>query len=83
MGIVLAIVGTFVTAVVGALAYKAWEDDNKGLMGAMVALCVVLLLLTALVSPSLHIVDAGEVAVVKSFGQTKEVKSAGLHFDFW
>jgi regulator of protease activity HflC (stomatin/prohibitin superfamily) len=83
MGITLAIVGIILLVVAGVIAAKAWENDNRGLMGAMVAVCVVLLLFTALVPPSLHTVEAGEVAVVKSFGQTKEVKGAGLHFDFW
>lgn len=32
---------------------------------------------------SIHQVDAGEVAVVKVWGEAKEVRTAGMHFDFW
>lgn len=32
---------------------------------------------------SIHQIDAGEVAVVKVWGEAKEVKSAGMHYDFW
>ena len=45
--------------------------------------CIALVFGFILVPFSMHTVDAGEVAVVKSFGETKEVKGPGLHFDFW
>ena len=32
---------------------------------------------------SIHQVDAGQVAVVKVWGEAKEVRGAGMHFDFW
>ena len=32
---------------------------------------------------SIHQVDAGQVAVVKVWGEAKEIRSAGMHFDFW
>ena len=32
---------------------------------------------------SIRQVDAGQVAVVKRWGEAKEVRSAGMHFDFW
>lgn len=40
-------------------------------------------LLFAFIPFSIHQVDAGEVAVVKVWGEAKEVKTAGIHFDFW
>ena len=35
------------------------------------------------VPASIHQVEAGEVAVVKVWGEAKGVKTPGLHFDFW
>lgn len=32
---------------------------------------------------SIHQVDAGQVAVVKVWGEAREIRSAGMHFDFW
>lgn len=32
---------------------------------------------------SIHQVEAGQVAVVKVWGEAKEVRNAGIHFDFW
>ena len=44
---------------------------------------VVALLTLVFIPASLHQVNAGEVAVVKVWGNAKEVRTAGLHFDFW
>ena len=48
-----------------------------------IALAIVLALALAVVPLSIHIVNTGEVAVVKHMGEAKEVKSAGMHFDLW
>lgn len=71
-----------------AVAAGAWggyscyqRKTAAGVIGWV--LCIVLVLGFILVPFSMHTVDAGEVAVVKSFGKTKEVKGPGLHFDFW
>ena len=32
---------------------------------------------------SIRQIDAGQVAVVKKWGEAKEVRGAGMHFDFW
>ena len=48
-----------------------------------IALAIVLALALAVVPLSIHIVNTGEVAVVKHMGEAKEVKSAGMHFDIW
>ena len=48
-----------------------------------IALAIILALALAVVPLSIHIVNTGEVAVVKHMGEAKEVKSAGMHFDLW
>lgn len=32
---------------------------------------------------SIHQVEAGQVAVVKVWGEAQEIRTAGMHFDFW
>lgn len=44
---------------------------------------LVVLCIFTLIPFSIHQVDAGEVAVVKVWGEAKEVRTAGMHFDFW
>lgn len=48
-----------------------------------VAVTIVSLLVLIIVPASIHQVNAGEIAVVKIWGEATEQKSAGLHFDFW
>ena len=57
------------------------ERRKKGITSICVSLAF--LAVFATVPFSMHQVDAGEIAVVKHFGEAKEVKEAGLHFDFW
>lgn len=62
-----------------------WQcDEGNGVVGGIMwMLCVIAVLSFIFVPFSMHTVDAGEVAVVKAFGKTKEVKGPGLHYDFW
>jgi regulator of protease activity HflC (stomatin/prohibitin superfamily) len=46
-------------------------------------LAVIFALLLAVVPFSIHIVNTGEVAVVKYMGEAQGVKSPGMHFDLW
>lgn len=48
-----------------------------------VAMVLVFAILFCVVPFSIHIVNTGEVAVVKHMGEAKEVKAAGMHFDLW
>lgn len=48
-----------------------------------IVLLVASLLILIIVPGSIHQVDAGQVAVVKVWGQATHTRSAGLHFDFW
>lgn len=50
----------------------------SGIIGAIVSG-----LLFIFIPFSIRQVDAGQVAVVKRWGEAKEVRSAGMHFDFW
>lgn len=50
----------------------------SGIAGAVISL-----LLFIFIPFSIHQVDAGQVAVVKVWGEAKEVRGAGMHFDFW
>lgn len=65
---------------------EQYEVKNKsGLVQFISAIVVgiVMLLTLALVPASIHQINAGEVAVVKVWGDAKEVRTAGIHFDLW
>ena len=64
------------------LAIKNHKSAGKAPVFS-IALAIVLALALAVVPLSIHIVNTGEVAVVKHMGEAKEVKSAGMHFDLW
>ena len=83
MGIFVGIVIVILGLVFVALAVKGLNDDNGGLVGVMASLAVVCLIAFIIVPFSFHTVDTGEVAVVKTFGEAKEVKGPGLNYDFW
>lgn len=46
-------------------------------------LALVSFFVLVLVPGSYHQVEAGQVAVVKVWGEAKEVRTPGMHFDFW
>ena len=64
------------------LAIKNHKSTGKAPVFS-IALAIILALALAVVPLSIHIVNTGEVAVVKHMGEAKEVKSAGMHFDLW
>ncbi len=69
-----------------ACVWGAWAlSSNKHPIGATI--CGVLafaFLCTFIIVPfSMHTVETGEVAVIKEFGNAKEMKTAGLHYDSW
>ena len=57
------------------------KDLRAGIIGISAA--VVLFIMFIFIPFSFHQVDSGEVAVVKHMGEAKEVKTAGVYFDFW
>lgn len=80
------IVGFVIVLLTAAAAFGTYVCKCKKKTGASVVLgilSVVLLIAFILIPFSFHTVDAGEVAVVKHFGEAKAVRSAGLHFDLW
>ena len=64
------------------LAIKKHQSTGKT-PAFLVLLALVFAVVLAVVPFSIHIVNTGEVAVVKQMGEAKEVKGAGMHFDLW
>lgn len=58
------------------------KTSNKGIIIGIVVIVVALLLLIT-IPGSFHTVQTGEVAVIKTLGEAKEVKGPGTSFDFW
>lgn len=78
VGIVLALVA------IALFIYAGKKKNSSGKMPVVpVALAVVFAVLFCIVPFSIHIVNTGEVAVVKFLGEARDVKGAGMHFDFW
>lgn len=48
-----------------------------------VAVFVISIFTLIFVPASIHQVNAGEIAVVKVWGDAKEIKTAGIHYDLW
>lgn len=63
--------------------YKVTNKNKLTLLIIGIVIGVTSLLTLVFVPASIHQVNAGEVAVVKVWGEAKEQKGAGLHFDFW
>lgn len=82
MGIFVGIILAVLTIVFGAIAY-VYDVDSPVLCRVMAVLCVISIIAFIIVPFSFHTVDTGEVAVVKTFGEAKEVKGPGLNYDFW
>ena len=64
------------------LAAKKHSSTGKA-PAFLIVLGLVFALVLLIVPFSVHIVNTGEVAVVKELGEAKEVKTAGMHFDLW
>lgn len=59
------------------------RDSNMKISKICFAAAIGLVFAFVFVPFSLYTVKTGEVAVVRHFGKIEDVKSAGLHFDFW
>lgn len=57
----------------------------SNLIQLIIALClaVAMLFVLVFVPASIHQVSTGEIAVVKEWGEAKEIKTAGIHYDNW
>jgi regulator of protease activity HflC (stomatin/prohibitin superfamily) len=72
----------FICIIFAALAIKKYSSSGKA-PALLIALALVFAVALAIVPMSIHVVNTGEVAVVKEMGEAKEVKSAGMHFGLW
>lgn len=59
------------------------SKKNKMVSIVSIVVTIVSFLVLLFIPGSIHQVDAGEVAVVKVWGDAKETRTAGIHFDFW
>ena len=71
----------------GIVIYQAYNNEwTKGRKVSTIIASVfsfAMIVVLGLVPASIHQVDAGQVAVVKVWGDAKEVRTAGMHFDLW
>ena len=67
------------------IAFKPNEDGKSNIVQGIIAsiLALISLFVLIIVPGSIHQVNAGEVAVVKIWGDAREVRSAGIYFDGW
>lgn len=65
------------------VAFKCYEDDHSVGTALSVIIAIALVIAFFIVPFSFHTVEEGEVAVVKEFGEAKEVKGPGLNYDLW
>ncbi|MBP5661616.1 MAG: prohibitin family protein [Clostridia bacterium] len=83
MSIRYILVLVFALLIVGA-AFALRATLRAGKKPVLPAVFLVLLVLGFVLIPfSFHMVDTGEVAVVKHLGEARAVRTAGAHFDFW
>ena len=83
IGIILGIV--FAALAIGAFVWCANAAYNSnGVLAGITGVVGVLLVIAFILVPfSFHTVNTGEVAVVKTLGEAKDVRTAGTHFDLW
>lgn len=80
--IFIAAVLALLVAICIGLAIKKHNSTGKT-PAILIVLALLFALVLAIVPLSIHIVNTGEVAVVKQLGEAKNVKNAGMHFDLW
>lgn len=83
MGFFVGIVIAILAIILGAVGCYQCSEGNSGVGAIMWVLCIAAVITFIIVPFSFHTVDTGEVAVVKTFGEAKEVKGPGLNYDFW
>ena len=88
MKILFIILPLLLMAVFGFLTFLSFKENDEGKRNTTAGIVFSILSIISLgvliiVPGSIHQVDAGQVAVVKVWGDAKEVKSAGIHYDFW
>lgn len=82
--IVLLIALVLAAGMVLSIALAIKKKSSSGKVGVIpVAFAIVFAIALCVVPMSIHIVNTGEIAVVKHMGEAREVKTAGMHFDLW
>ena len=77
--IALALLGAML--VFGFFAIKQKKSGRSAIVPA--ALAIVFAIALCVIPGSIHIVQTGEIAVVKHMGEARAIKGAGMHFDLW
>jgi regulator of protease activity HflC (stomatin/prohibitin superfamily) len=83
MGIFIGLIIAAAAIGCGIWAFCSFDNDNAIIGTIATILCIVAIIAFIIVPWSFHTVDTGEVAVVKHFGEAKEVKQPGLNYNFW
>lgn len=88
MKILFIILPLLLMVVFGFLTFLSFKENDEGerniTAGIIFSILSAISLGVLIIVPgSIHQIDAGQVAVVKVWGDAKEVKSAGIHYDFW
>ena len=82
--IILLIAAIFALLAIGSIVLAVKKKNSSGKTPAFAIVLALVFTIAFLVVPfSIHIVNTGEVAVVKVLGEAKEVKGPGMHFDLW
>ena len=69
---------------IGSIIIAIKKKKSSGKLPTIpVVFVIVFAIMLCIVPPSIHIVQTGEIAVVKHMGEAREVKNAGMHFDLW
>ena len=83
VGVILGIVFAILAIAAGIGAYCCFDNDSGAGGTVCVIACIALVIAFICVPFSFRTVQTGEIAVVKQFGEAKEVRTAGMHYDFW
>ena len=83
MGVFVGIVIAAIAIGCGVWAGMSFENDKAVSGTVAILLCIAMVIAFIIVPFSFHTVETGEVAVVKHFGEAKEVKTPGLNYNFW
>ncbi len=76
----------FIAVIIAGVCFAGWRfyktrTKKISILGIVIILIGIIGL--AVVPPSFHTVEAGQVAVVKHLGEAKAVRTPGTYFDFW
>lgn len=83
MGIIIGIILVLVIIGAGIWLFVALNNESVPQLVISIILGIAGILLFIFIPFSFHQIETGEVAVVKVWGNAKEVKGEGLNFDSW